>query len=164
MTTTLKRNPKAEDAGAETANTVSLAEALTGVLTGTYRLVLKSHVYHWNVTGPMFLAIHEMTEEHYTDMFAAADVLAERIRALGKPALVTPADLTAGPGGQQMDAGISANDMVKDLLADHEDLAQRFRALVEIAETAGDPVTADMATERAAFHEKTAWMLRATAS
>lgn len=105
-----------------------------------------------------------MTEAQYTDMFAAADVLAERSRALGKPALINLAGLTAAPGKQDPNADLSAEDMVRDLLADHDALEQRMRALVLTAEAAGDPVTADLATERAAFHEKAAWMLRATAS
>ncbi|RKF13551.1 DNA starvation/stationary phase protection protein [Roseovarius spongiae] len=146
------------------SNIGSVAEALSEVLAGTYRLVLKSHIYHWNVTGPLFVSIHDMTEEHYTDMFTAADVLAERIRALGKPALISPADLTAGPDARDADASLSAEDMVKDLLSDHEKLAARMRALVETAEAADDPVTADLATSRADFHEKSAWMLRAIAA
>jgi len=164
MTTTTKLNPTFKDAMADISNIASVTDALTEVLTDTYRLVLKSHTYHWNVTGPLFSSIHEMTEGQYTDMFAAADVLAERIRALGKPALVTPTSLAAGPKGKDPGVNMTADAMVKDLLTDHENLAQRMRALVETAEAAGDPVTADLATERAAFHEKAAWMLRATAA
>lgn len=164
MTTTLQKSPKAHVAVTDKLDIPSVTEALAEVLTDTYRLVLKSHTYHWNVTGPLFFSIHEMTEAHYTDMFAAADVLAERSRALGKPAMINLAGLTAAPGGQDPDANLSAEDMVRDLLADHDALAQRVRALVLTAEAAGDPVTADLATERAAFHEKAAWMLRATAS
>ena len=129
------------------------------VLAGTYRLVLKSHIYHWNVTGPLFVALHDMTEAHYTDMFTAVDVLAERLRALGKPALVSLAT-----DGHEADASLAADGMIKDLLSDHEALAARMRALVGTAEAADDPVTADLATARADFHEKAAWMLRALAA
>lgn len=164
MTTTLQKKPSAKHAKADISNTASVTEALSEVLAETYRLVLKSHTCHWNVTGPLFYSIHEMTETQYTEMFAAVDVLAERIRALGKPALVKPAALAAGPDGQDPDAELSAIEMVRDLQSDHERLAQNMRALVETAEAAKDPVTADLATERAAFHEKAAWMLRATAA
>lgn len=163
MTITLKDTAK-KPATTDVLPIPSATESLSGALTDTYRLVLKSHEAHWNVTGPLFFSIHEMTEEHYTDMFAAADVLAERIRALGKPAHVDLAGQAAGSGIQNPDAGLSAEDMVRELLADHEALAQRMRTLVLAAEASGDPVTADLATERAAFHEKAAWMLRATAS
>ena len=164
MTTTLQKAPRNHVAQTDIPNIPSVAEALAGVLTDTYRLVLKSHTYHWNVTGPLFFSVHKMTEEHYTNMFAAVDVLAERSRALGKPASIGLDGLTAGPGRQVPDAGLSAEDMVRDLLADHEALAQRMRALVLNAEAERDPVTADLATERAAFHDKAAWMLRATVS
>lgn len=164
MTTVLKPRPATADTLPRISNVASVADALTDVLADTYRLVLKSHIYHWNVTGPLFVPLHDMTEEHYTDMFTAADVLAERIRALGKPALLTPANLTARQDGQDADASLSAERMITDLLSDHVTLAARMRALVDTAETAADPVTADLATSRANFHEKAAWMLRAMAA
>lgn len=164
MTTTMQQAPATQGAKSTISNVASLTDALTEVLADTYRLVLKSHIYHWNVTGPLFVSLHDMTEEHYTDMFTAADVLAERIRALGKPALISPANLAAGADGQEADASLSADGMIKDLLADHENLAARMRALVGTAEAADDPVTADLATTRADFHEKAAWMLRAMAA
>ncbi|MEL6422782.1 MAG: ferritin-like domain-containing protein, partial [Pseudomonadota bacterium] len=60
-----------------------LADGLSKVLGDTYTLLIKSHAVHWNVVGPLFLPVHELTEQHYNDLFAAADVIAERIRALG---------------------------------------------------------------------------------
>ncbi|WP_324754188.1 DNA starvation/stationary phase protection protein [Roseovarius sp. Pro17] len=159
MTTTLKQNPTTKDANPGTRNLTPVAEALADILNDTYRLVVKSHTYHWNVTGPLFFAIHNLTEEQYTDMFAAVDVIAERIRALGKPASVSIADLSKSSSGS-----LAAVEMVKDLLSDHESLVRRFHALVEIAESEKDPVTADLATERSAFHEKAAWMLRSIAA
>ncbi|WP_341864170.1 DNA starvation/stationary phase protection protein [Gymnodinialimonas sp. 57CJ19] len=162
MTTELNRN--AEDAVADISNVKSVTDALSEVLSDTYRLILKTQTYHWNVMGPLFHPVHVMTEEQYTDMFAAVDELAERIRALGKPAVVNPTALSAGPDGTHPDATLPATDMVKDLASDHEALARRLRALVDTAEDARDPVTADLATVRATFHEKAAWMLNATAA
>lgn len=161
MSDTLMKNPQTKVAQSDKRNTTTAVEVLADVLNDTYRLVVKSHTCHWNVTGPLFYSIHSMTEEQYTDMFAAADVLAERIRALGKMASVS---LVHNPDPGDKGGTLTTDAMVKDLLADHESLAQRMRALVEIAESERDPVTADLATERAAFHEKAAWMLRATAA
>lgn len=146
---------------AKVSNVTDVTDALVEVLTDTYRLIQKTHIYHWNVTGPLFYSVHKMTETQYTDMFAASDVLAERIRALGKPAVVRDPGTTSS---KDADASLTAEAMVKDLQADNESLARKMRALVDTAEAAEDPVTADLATERAAFHEKTAWMLRATAA
>lgn len=160
MSDTLMKSPLTKSAQTETRNTTSALEALGDVLNNTYRLIIKSQTCHWNVTGPLFYSIHNMTEEQYTDMFAAADVLAERIRALGKPASVNLASTTGN--AKNLGETLTANEMVKDLLVDHESLAKELRALVELAEMEGDPATADLATERVAFHEKAAWMLRAT--
>lgn len=149
-----------ETSTANISNVASVADALSEALSATYRLVMKSHMYHWNVTGPHFLTVHELTETHYTDMFAAVDVIAERIRALDKPAVINPAQVS---GGREADVSQSAEEMLRDLLSDHERLAAQMRALVGTAEAAEDPVTADLATTRADFHEKAAWMLRAMA-
>ncbi|MFC6643558.1 MULTISPECIES: Dps family protein [Sulfitobacter] len=154
-------NPKTSTANI--SNVASVADALSEALSATYRLVMKSHMYHWNVIGPHFLTLHELTETHYTNMFAAADVIAERIRALGKPAVIDPSGLGRGAEGRDADVSLPADEMLRDLLSDNERLAARMRALVGTAEAAEDPVTADLATTRADFHEKAAWMLRATA-
>ncbi|AHD02208.1 Dps family protein [Leisingera methylohalidivorans] len=119
MTTKLEQDPSADHAKADIPNTASVTKAVSEVLAETYRLVLKPQTYHWNVTGPLFFSIHEMTEAQYTGMFTAADVLAERIRALGKPAPVNPAALAAGPDGEDPDAKLSANKFVRVLLTDH---------------------------------------------
>lgn len=153
-----------KDAGSAISNVKTVVEGLSDVLAETYRLVLKTHIYHWNVTGPHFRSVHLLTEEHYTEMFGAVDVLAERIRALDKPAVVAPQAFKAGPDSAEPDASQSAQDMVAELQGEHERLAAKMRALVETAEEAKDPATADLATARAAFHEKAAWMLRATAA
>lgn len=161
MTITMKHSRYSEDAKPVDRNAGVIADALSDALTDTYRLVLKTHACHWNVAGSMFYPLHQMTEAHYTDMFAAADVLAERIKALGKRASVKPVRMI---DGLDTDADLTVHEMIRGLLADHEALSQRFYALVEAAEISGDPVTADLATERAAFHDKAAWMLRATAA
>lgn len=139
----------------------AVTEELIGVLTGTYRLVIKTHLCHWNITGPQFHAVHEMTETFYKDMFAAADDLAERVRALGRPVTLDLTGAPRGNGHDLQDAGTPAGKMIGDLVHDHQQLATCLRALAETAEHAGDPATADLATERVAFHEKAAWMLGA---
>ena len=111
----------------------------------------------------MFVSIHHLTEEQYQDMFQAADELAERIRALGQLAPMKLSEITDASVVKDLDKVPDAKAMVEDLAADHERIAHRMHALVELAEGRKDVVTADMATARSAFHEKSAWMLRATA-
>lgn len=140
-----------------------IARALSNVLADTYRLLFKSHACHWNVEGPLFHAVHTLTEEHYLDMFDAADELAERIRALGQLAPARLEEIMSLSVVKDADQPASAMAMVEDLAADHERVAHRLHALIELAEARRDAVTADLATARSAFHEKAAWMLRATA-
>ncbi len=142
----------------------ALGEDLAVVLGETYRLLLKTHAYHWNVEGPLFMAIHQLTESHYGDLFEATDVLAERIRALGQLAPMTPKAILAPLESVAAQTGFSARDMVSDLVSDHQAIAKRLHDLIELATKNNDPVTADLATGRSAFHEKAIWMLKALSS
>ena len=141
----------------------AIARALAEVLGDTYVLILKTHIAHWNVEGPLFYSVHNLTEDQYKNMFSAADVLAERIRALGKLAPTTAAALLKKADVDDAKADPSAKDMIDELVASHEKISRRLRRLVEVAEGGGDMVTEDLATERAAFHEKAAWMLKSLA-
>ena len=142
-------------------NRDTLVDAIADVLADTYRLTFKTHAYHWNVEGPLFYSVHNLTEGQYENMFAAADDLAERIRALGKMAPTTLAALTDQSAVTDRDGKLSAGEMCADLARDHERVAHRLHALIKIAGDNNDPVTEDLATARSAFHEKAAWMLKA---
>ena len=151
------------DIGIDDKARKEIAEHLERFLADTYTLYLKSQNYHWNVTGPMFRALHLMFEEHYIELRDAVDEIAERIRALGYPSPGSFAEfsrLTQIPEGNGTE---EAMQMVRNLAEGHEAAARSARAVVEAAEPAGDVATADLATVRIETHEKTAWMLRATA-
>ena len=138
-----------------------MSESLTEILASTYKLTIKSHVYHWNVVGPLFLPLHELTEQHYGALFEAADVIAERIRALGHLAPSSVGKASGfSPSASDVDH-LSAHDMVADLIDDHEAAARQMREAAGKAGDAGDVVTEDMLTQRLTFHEKALWMLRA---
>ncbi|MEO1138171.1 MAG: DNA starvation/stationary phase protection protein [Pseudomonadota bacterium] len=163
MSDALNVVPSANQVETGVRNTETVSEALGDILADTYHLTFKTHAYHWNVEGPLFYSIHNLTEEHYENMFAAADDLAERIRALGHLAPASMKDIVARSRVDDSSAKTSAVEMVTDLAGDHERLAHRLHALIEIAAEAKDPVTEDLSTERSAFHEQAAWMLRAIA-
>ena len=139
-----------------------VAKGLTEALADTYRLVFKTHAYHWNVEGPLFFSVHMLTDGQYANMFDAADEIAERIRALGQ---LTPFRLS-----EIMEASVvkdpkslpTAVEIVEDLASDHEMVAKRMHGLIALADKHKDPVTVDLITRRSGFHEKAAWMLRAT--
>ncbi|MFD0916482.1 Dps family protein [Pseudahrensia aquimaris] len=161
----LKLTPKpSEDSvslGIGRENRSEIAEGLSEILSDTYRLLIKTHIYHWNVVGPLFHSLHEMLEEQYNDIFAATDVIAERIRALG---FLAPMDMAApNKGFANNEAKASdAKAMVEDLIADHEALVRKMREVAEGAADKDDGVSEDMLVGRMTFHEKTLWMLRAT--
>ncbi len=152
------------DTGITGAARQETADNLSRLLADTYTLYLKTHGYHWNVTGPMFRSLHLMFEEQYMDLRDAADLIAERIRALGHMAPASYGEFAALSQVPD-EAGVpDALDMVRRLVVGHEAVIRTAREVVAAAEAAGDVATADMATGRIEIHEKTAWMLRATAS
>ena len=138
-----------------------LAGSLSGVLADTYLLLVKTHGYHWNVVGPLFVSLHRLTEEQYQNLFEAVDDLAERVRALGFPAPSSITEMMALAEIAEDTGNASAEEMVENLVADHERIVRRLRHATEAAEDLRDSVTADMLTARMAFHEQAVWMLRA---
>lgn len=163
MTSALDVVPSTDEIDTGVVDRDAMAQGVEHMLADTYRLIFKTHAVHWNVEGPMFYAVHNLTEIQYNDLFAAADEIAERIRALGQLAPATLSSIVSHSVVQDDETPISAGEMCEDLAADHERVARRLHDLIATADEAGDPVTEDMATERAAFHEKAAWMLRAIA-
>lgn len=138
-----------------------LAKKMSECLADTYLLLVKTQAYHWNVVGPLFVSIHELTETHYQDLFAAADNIAERVRALGFLAISSTEEMRAlSVINEELD-NPSAAQMLDTLTSDHEAVASRFRDAAETAEKHRDLVTADMLTARIAFHEQAIWMLKA---
>jgi starvation-inducible DNA-binding protein len=148
------------DIGIPEASRKTIAEGLCHCLADSYTLYLKTHNFHWNVTGPMFQTLHVMFESQYTELALAIDQIAERIRALG---VFAPGSYAAFSelSSIQIDKGVpAAKDMIQELVAGHEAVAKTLRKVFPAAEAGHDEVTADLLTQRLQVHEKTAWMLR----
>jgi starvation-inducible DNA-binding protein len=137
-----------------------LAQAVGKALSESYVLYTKTQSIHWNVVGPMFYALHKLTEEQYEDLADAIDELAERIRALDAPAPGSFGEFLELSAITEMRGRKTAEEAVAMLCADHETAARTFREATRLATDCDDVVTADLLTERMAKHEKAAWMLR----
>jgi starvation-inducible DNA-binding protein len=148
------------DIGIPDADRKEIAGELARVTADTYTLYLKTHNYHWNVTGPLFNTLHLMFEVQYNELWVAVDLLAERIRSLGEFAPGTYAQFTELTSIADAEGVPSAEGMLADLVAGHEAVARSARAAFEVADRVGDQPTADLLTQRLQVHEKTAWMLR----
>ena len=137
-----------------------IAEGLSRLLADSYTLYLKTHNYHWNVTGPQFRTLHLMFEEQYTELAQAVDSIAERIRSLGEPAPGSYAQFAKLSSVKEETGLPSADDMVKNLVIGHETVAKTARSVFPSAEEGNDEAALDLLTQRIQIHEKTAWMLR----
>ena len=149
------------DIGLEENKRVAVAGKLKKTLADTYAVYMKTHGYHWNVTGPEFRTLHLMFEEQYTEMWQALDEIAERIRSLGVFAPGSGREFAELTAIENADDGVpAARQMVENLLGDHETLIRGAREALEAAGDAGDQASEDLLTQRIQLHEKTAWMLR----
>ncbi len=148
--------------GIENNDREAIAKGLSKLLADSYTLYLKTHNFHWNVTGPMFSSLHLMFETQYSELAVAVDDIAERIRALGLKAPGSYAQFSKLTTIKEDDGNPKAEQMILQLIRDHELVIRTAREVFQLADEAGDEPTADLLTQRMQLHEKTNWMLRAT--
>ncbi|WP_228016368.1 Dps family protein [Leptolyngbya ectocarpi] len=138
----------------------AIADGLARTLADTYTLYLKTHNFHWNVTGPMFQTLHLMFEGQYNELALAVDAIAERIRALGFPAPGTYSEYAKLSSISETEGVPTADEMIALLVEGQEAVARTARTVFAVADEANDEPTADLLTQRLQIHEKNAWMLR----
>jgi starvation-inducible DNA-binding protein len=156
-----KTASQAIDIGIPEKDRKAIADGLSRLLADTYTLYLKTHGYHWNVTGPMFNTLHLMFETQYTELALAVDLVAERIRSLGYPAPSSYRQYAKLTSVKEADEDAPpAETMIADLVRGQETVARTAREVFPVAEKGNDEATCDLLTQRLQVHEKTAWMLR----
>jgi len=138
----------------------AIVQGLSALLADSYTLYLKTHNFHWNVTGPQFQTLHLMFETQYTELALAVDLIAERIRALGAPAPGSYAEFGKLTSIKEAAGVPKAVEMIRQLLDGQETVIGTAKKAFPAAEAAEDQVTMDLLTQRLQIHEKTAWMLR----
>ncbi|MBK4731535.1 DNA starvation/stationary phase protection protein [Oxynema sp. CENA135] len=148
------------DIGIEHGDRQEIADGLSRLLADTYTLYLKTHNFHWNVTGPMFQTLHLMFEQQYNELALAVDQIAERIRSLGFPAPGSYADFAELTSIEETAGVPSAKEMIQLLVEGQEAVVRTARSIFASVEKVNDEPTADLLTQRMQVHEKTAWMLR----
>ncbi|MBF0167822.1 MAG: DNA starvation/stationary phase protection protein [Alphaproteobacteria bacterium] len=156
----MAKNLPGIDIGIPEKKRKAIGHGLSKLLADSYTLYLKTHNFHWNVTGPMFNTLHLMFEQQYNELALAVDLVAERIRALDLHAPGSYADFGKLTVLKEAKDVPKAMEMVRQLVKDHETVARTAREVFPLAEDAGDQSTCDLITQRLQIHEKTAWMLR----
>ncbi|NDJ21930.1 DNA starvation/stationary phase protection protein [Nostoc sp. B(2019)] len=155
-----KATVKNVNIGIDETSRAKIAEGLSRLLADTYTLYLKTHNFHWNVTGPMFQTLHLMFETQYTELALAVDLIAERIRALGYPAPGTYSEYAKLSSIAETPGVPKATEMIGLLVEGQEAVVRTARSIFPVVEEVNDEPTADLLTQRMQVHEKTAWMLR----
>lgn len=144
------------------ADRAKMAEKLGATLASTYVLYQKTQSVHWNVTGPLFVSVHTLTEGQYEDLAASIDAIAERIRALGAKTPVGLSTYIKSSAIQDQVEWGDVEDMLKQLSSDNLAVADQMREFVNIADEVDDVFTADLLTSRIGALEEASWMLSAS--
>lgn len=160
MIATEERVKEEVNIGISTVNREAIASELSRVLADSYVLYLKTHNYHWNVTGKLFHSLHEQFEEQYSELAEAVDVIAERIRALGFRAPGTFKKYRELTSIEEDADQPDAMEMVRRLVVGNEQVLRTAREALKPAQKGEDEATIDLLTQRLNTHSKTAWMLR----
>lgn len=148
------------DIGISEASRKEISDGISRLLADSYILYVKTHNFHWNVTGPMFNTLHQMFEEQYTELAQAVDEIAERIRALGFPAPGSYKQFAELSSIEEEEGVPEAEDMIRQLVQGQEAVARTARQVLPVAAEVSDEPTVDLLTQRMQIHEKNAWMLR----
>jgi starvation-inducible DNA-binding protein len=148
------------DIGINETDRKEIADGLSRLLADSYTLYLKTHNFHWNVTGPMFQTLHLLFQQQYTELWQSLDIIAERIRALGHFALGTYKEYARLSSIAETEGVPGAEQMIQLLVEGHEAVARTARSVFPVVERANDQPSADLLTQRMQVHEKSAWMLR----
>ena len=146
--------------GIQEKDRLAITDGLSHLLADTYTLYIKTHKFHWNVTGPMFQTLHLMFETQYTELALAVDLIAERIRALDVLAPGSYSEFTQLSSVEEGAGTPNAQEMIQKLVEGQESVIRTARSLYPVVNGAADEPTADLLTQRIQIHEKTAWMLR----
>jgi len=155
-----KFSPTKMDIGISEKDRAKIVDGLNRLLADTYTLYLKTHNFHWNVTGPMFQTLHLMFMDLYNEQWLAVDLIAERIRALGFPAPGSYGEFAALTSIKDSAGRPNAKEMIQQIVEGQEAVTRTAREIVPISEKCGDQPTLDLLTQRMQIHEKNAWMLR----
>lgn len=148
------------DIGISVEDRKAIADGLCHLLADSYTLYMKTHNFHWNVTGPMFNALHSMFMDQYTELWGALDEIAERIRALGFYAPGTYKEFILLSSIPEPEGVPSAENMIRELVEGQEAVSRTARQILPLVDKAVDEPTNDLLTQRMNIHEKNAWMLR----
>ena len=149
------------DIGLSEKNIKGITGILTNVLSDAMLLYSKTRKFHWNVKGESFMELHKLFESQYKQLEEAVDEIAERINKLGSPVIGTFKEFLENGSIKESPGKYPAQeDMMKELLADHETLIRQLRKQVEACTTKfNDAGTADFLTGIMQEHETIVWVL-----
>jgi len=127
-----------------------------------YAFALKAQNFHWNTEGPLFYQHHLLFERIYDEVYGSIDKFAEELRSLQIYAPASYSKFSMLSQIQDENSVPEFQDMLRELLADSDKMANMFKIVFAMAEDAGDHGLSNFFADRQDAHKKHSWMLRAS--
>lgn len=140
-----------------------LVTSMKIVLANTFAMYFKAHGHHWNVEGKDFSQLHDFFATLYQELFAAADTIAEEIRALDDYAPYNMTELASTTTVKESNIyGVDVSGMLADLIDANGSVIEALNTAHKLADADDNRGLVNLIEERLDIHAKHAWMLRAT--
>lgn len=138
----------------------SVAAELNPLVADVLALYVKTKNYHWHMSGPHFRDYHVLLDKQSDQIFEMTDELAERSRKLGQETIHSIGEIARLQRVRDDDRPfVEPAEMLRTLMADNRDLAQRMRAAHRVCDAAGDVATASLLENFIEEAERRTWFL-----
>lgn len=141
-------------------NVSAIAETVNSLIADAFALYVKTKNFHWHLSGPRFRDYHLLFDEQAASILESVDVLAERVRKIGGTTLRSIGHI----GRLQRipdddDDYVPASEMIRRLLNDNRQVADRQRAAIDLCDSQGDSPTGNILQEILDQTERRIWFL-----
>jgi starvation-inducible DNA-binding protein len=137
-----------------------ITEALNPLIADLFALYVKTKNFHWHLAGSHFRDYHLLFDEQADQIFAAVDILAERVRRVGGTTIRSISHIAQLQTLEDdNDEFVPAGEMVKRLMQDNEHLTKAQREAHEVCERCRDVATASLLEVTIDEAERRKWFL-----
>jgi starvation-inducible DNA-binding protein len=134
--------------------------ALNIVLADLFALYIKTKNFHWHVSGPHFRDYHLLLDDQATQILAATDAAAERVRKIGGTTIRSIGHIGRLQRVLDNDAPfVTPSDMLAELREDNKQLVASMRETHGLCEERRDIASASLLENWIDEAEQRTWFL-----
>ncbi len=144
--------------GADACDEIS--QAINPLVADAFALYIKTKNFHWHLSGRHFRDYHLLFDEQADQIFAMIDVLAERVRKLGRLTIHSIKQISQLQNVKDdQDVFVEPQEMARRLLVENSKLAERMLSAHQVCDNFQDVATASILEVYIDEAERRAWFL-----